>query len=247
MPRSSARPPNFNPRSPCGERRRRGHLPRRRGISIHAPLAGSDVNWSCLGLRRTFQSTLPLRGATSEAVAGATVREDISIHAPLAGSDGRHARELRWRDISIHAPLAGSDISTAAPTRWPAISIHAPLAGSDVCRRAELGVGRHFNPRSPCGERRPLSSGSRRWARFQSTLPLRGATSASWRCCCPPRDFNPRSPCGERRSPGPGRYSSLHFNPRSPCGERPVTDSRGRTTVKFQSTLPLRGATPAPS
>ena len=56
---------NFNPHSPCGERRgfRRQRLAVH--ISIHTPLAGSDwliVSWSVTV--RVFQSTLPLRGAT---------------------------------------------------------------------------------------------------------------------------------------------------------------------------------------
>ena len=35
-----------------------------------------------------------------------------------------------------------------------------------------------------------------------------------------------------------------HFNPRSPCGERPVEGWEARETTLFQSTLPVRGATP---
>ena len=81
--------PNFNPRSPCGERRQ---------------------GWSALYSFNVFQSTFPLRGATR--VAGG--RGDagvISIHAPLAGSDDRTFRLAQHVPISIHAPLAGSDLS----------------------------------------------------------------------------------------------------------------------------------------
>ena len=78
---------------------------------------------------------------------------------------------------------------------------------------------RHFNPRSPHGERH---------FRPSSFFPL--------------RDFNPRSPHGERPDPAPGTappeisihaprtgsdstvsdtaHASTHFNPRSPHGER---------------------------
>ena len=35
-----------------------------------------------------------------------------------------------------------------------------------------------------------------------------------------------------------------YFNPRSPCGERPMISARyGVTLLRFQSTLPVRGAT----
>ena len=80
------------------------------------------------------------------------------------------------------------------------------------------------------------------------------------------RHFNPRSPCGERRECKKlcviNRIISIHapragsdfllsctawpfsnFNPRSPCGERPTRGSRKRSAAKFQSTLPVRGAT----
>ncbi len=40
---------------------------------------------------RTFQSTLPVRGATDEE-GGYGLRYEISIHAPRTGSDGHHRR-----------------------------------------------------------------------------------------------------------------------------------------------------------
>ena len=57
---------NFNPRSPCGERRDRHDIGRRnRCISIHAPRVGSDLDGSQLSLSPSrFQSTLPVWGAT---------------------------------------------------------------------------------------------------------------------------------------------------------------------------------------
>ena len=101
---------DFNPRSPCGERRAgRRDYAAGTGISIHAPHAGSDSGWlsgiaitsyfnprSPCGERRgfdflvpsvvEFQSTLPMRGATFsyKKLKG---RIKISIHAPHAGSD----------------------------------------------------------------------------------------------------------------------------------------------------------------
>ena len=80
----------------------------------------------------------------------------------------------------------------------------------------------HFNPRAPCGAR------------------LRAATAFRSQ-----GDFNPRAPCGARRSHGcyPA-YPYRHFNPRAPCGARlwPFLPT-GHHNV-FQSTRPLRGATP---
>ena len=79
------------------------------------------------------------------------------------------------------------------------ISIHAPRVGSDSMRPTSAGHYRHFNPRSPCGERpagkidtinnicisihapRVGSDLERAQAdleagKFQSTLPVWGAT-----------------------------------------------------------------------
>ena len=79
---------DFNPRSPCGERRDLlclGHIHR---ISIHALLAESDVsNGSTSSTIELFQSTLSLRRATRWAAGGKTGGEHISIHALLAESD----------------------------------------------------------------------------------------------------------------------------------------------------------------
>ena len=100
------------------------------------------------------------------------------------------------------------------------ISIHAPRAGSDSTARAPLHRRLHFNPRSPCGERRRQTGGV-------------------WRNIY----FNPRSPCGERHAQFHDAALLLYFNPRSPCGERQATITAYYPIPKFQSTLPVRGAT----
>ena len=101
------------------------------------------------------------------------------------------------------------------------ISIHAPLAGRDPYNSGIGGMTINFNPRAPCGARHHQGISSEGKSTFQSTRPLRGATSASaqpWMC---PRYFNPRAPCGARR-----------FSPVS-----------ASVSTAFQSTRPLRGAT----
>ena len=127
----------------------------------------------------------------------------------------------RETDISIHAPHAGSD---RRPERFPAWRSHfnpRSPCGERLRQIESRPIHVDFNPRSPCGERQPGGQGNQRALRFQSTLPMRGAT------------FRPG-----RFSPGP-----FDFNPRSPCGERPRFWARIFTHVAFQSTLPMRGAT----
>ena len=58
----------FNPRSPCGERPHSRRLHHRKlAISIHAPRVGSDtILYGCGDLNNSFQSTLPVWGATAK-------------------------------------------------------------------------------------------------------------------------------------------------------------------------------------
>ena len=79
---------NFNPRTPCGVRPRKGNAETESVvISIHAPHAGCDRRPSNhspgVGI---FQSTHPMRGATRPRRI-ASSRFLISIHAPHAGCD----------------------------------------------------------------------------------------------------------------------------------------------------------------
>src|SRR5699024_7505896 len=79
-------------------------------------------------------------------------------------------------NISIHAPRVGSDLPHQGADPGPEISIHAPRVGSDSGREDRVPLRENFNPRSPCGER-PFTVWFRpRRGRFQSTLPVWGAT-----------------------------------------------------------------------
>ena len=102
-----------------------------------------------------FQSTHPLRDATKKdaVLMGLTM---ISIHAPLTGCDIQKEEELRKETISIHAPLTGCD-------RYHHSSYYH--------------TKKHFNPRTPYGMRRSSTIIQRYLLLFQSTHPLRDATS----------------------------------------------------------------------
>ena len=144
-------------------------------ISIHAPRTGSD------------------------AIAGAQLDVlQISIHAPRTGSDFGRKPDCRFRHISIHAPRTGSDgaddnqlppaqFQSTLPARGatkPVTSVTwrlnifqstLPARGATRDNGECPGSGRHFNPRSPHGERRRSCRHlHRKWY------------------------FNPRSPHGER-------------------------------------------------
>ena len=168
----------------------------------------------------------------------------ISIHTPLAGSDGTarpwsrpcgnfnpHSpcgeRQYAYRhpsvkvEISIHTPLAGSDEAGAAVlVKADVISIHTPLAGSDslLCGRYQYNK---FQSTLPLRGATPASRRLRDMIEFQSTLPLRGATMPELLV----RDglcISIHTPLAGSDHAGTARKGwALYFNPHSPCGERP--------------------------
>ena len=172
---------------------------------------------------RTFQSTLPARGAT-DAKADIDKLLKISIHAPRTGSDvtvynkwfcrfrfqstlpARGATTMKRRTIPFPRfqstlPARGATVSGAMEDADGEISIHAPRTGSD----------------------RNMAVRAYPEKIFQSTLPARGATT----------------------SPISSGKSTTYFNPRSPHGERRENASDLEVAQEFQSTLPARGATRA--
>ena len=101
-----------------------------------------------------------------------------------------------------------------------------------------------FNPRSPCGERRISSSCVVCPVKFQSTLPLRGATVKTTTPITTFELFQSTLPLrGATICPGRTDRSNHNFNPRSPCGERQTRRKEFVRLRTFQSTLPLWGAT----
>ena len=146
------------------------------------------------------------------------------------------------------------------------ISIHAPHTGSDRAGGGADHRRRYFNPRSPYGERRARADALRALDQFQSTLPIRGAT-----CLCgvlpdpvsisihaphtgsdflrlgvpfPAYDFNPRSPYGERPPRMVRELLGIRISIHAPhTGSDPQALAMAPRLTKFQSTLPIRGAT----
>ena len=169
-------------------------------ISIHAPLAGSDLFQThiitlksdfnprspcgerhighpyslCL---RLFQSTLPLRGATLYR-ADECVLHVFQSTLPLRGATPfPYAHQQERSNFNPRSPCGERRDGERWAAAQASISIHAPLAGSDSSNRPVSKRKGNFNPRSPCGERHGSAWWCTRSETFQSTLPLRGATS----------------------------------------------------------------------
>ena len=141
------------------------------------------------------------------------------------------------------------------------ISIHAPRVGSDWMCAIPTPRSIDFNPRSPCGERRKRSSPEDCTGRFQSTLPVWGATPSLARPSYRWQRFQSTLPVWGATFPIFRIlyifYISIHaprvgsdynhftdflddcnFNPRSPCGERPGSKSATQTGGYFNPRSP---------
>ena len=128
---------DFNPRSPYGERRP-GAVPVLEVfmISIHAPLTGSDSKKRYITISHvTFQSTLPLRGAT------ATLRSFYSF----------------WGYFNPRSPYGERPPNSVLLVDEVDFNPRSPY-GERPANRNKRPHTVHFNPRSPYGERR-----SRNW------------------------------------------------------------------------------------
>ncbi len=102
----------------------------------------------------------------------------------------------------------------------------------------------HFNPRSPCGERRDERPSNSPGYIFQSTLPVRGATLANAGLRSPIQISIHAPRAGSDFRPLPLTVAHSAFQSTLPVrgatGWRPPSPY---PVLQFQSTLPVRGAT----
>ena len=207
-----------------------------------------------------FQSTRPLRGATSTISSGDSLQLFQSTR-PLRGATNQGLGSIYAGNISIHAPLAGRDHAFFDLFQiFPRFQSTRPLRGATSQTRLMGLTILDFNPRAPCGAR--LERCLKQWAlkTFQSTRPLRGATSlgrsGQWH-----RRISIHAPLAGRdrqaeehgkdlaisiHAPLAGRDSCArstpgriaHFNPRAPCGARPMSIVFFRSMIYFNPRAP---------
>ena len=123
------------------------------------------------------------------------------------------------------------------------ISIHAPHAGRDNKYGGRGHHHRYFNPRAPCGARLVVQVFTARFFKFQSTRPMRGATSCHSRKTAAEIFQSTRPMRGATTIWRYVRHDLSDFNPRAPCGARQMSSVNGELRNLFQSTRPMRGAT----
>ena len=199
-------------------------------ISIHAPRTGSDLLFECIIPREmSFQSTLPVRGATCTWRTRRGRSKIFQSTLPVRGATiADEAVEMVLKNFNPRSPCGERQLLSEVDMGLGDISIHAPRAGSDRDVVLVYPSIHNFNPRSPCGER-PLCA-----AIFTGPLtisihapragsdahipvptvhivaisihaPRAGSDYSSRGILKPDSDFNPRSPCGERQRRCPKR------------------------------------------
>ena len=106
---------------------------------------------------------------------------------------------LCMRYFNPHSPCGERLCKTACIFASGSISIHTPHAGSDVHCQFRRCYSERFQSTLPMRGATHLLHLLFRQIPFQSTLPMRGATRMVTSMDSVWKDFNPHSPCGERR------------------------------------------------
>ena len=183
------------------------------------------------------------------------------------GARPTRRQKARWDALfQSTRPMRGATFWRNGILQYRSVSIHAPHAGRDTCRSNSPVSMRRFNPRAPCGARQRIIVKVIAEFVFQSTRPMRGATCGMTFSVLPRRfqstrpmrgaTYHVRDACNQRRvsihAPHAGRDHDWirctcclgSFNPRAPCGARRESLVYLNVDVEFQSTRPMRGATP---
>ena len=215
---------NFNPRTPCGVRRAptAAPSPARRYFNPRTPCGVRPHSRQNQAKRSKFQSTHPVRGATTYLFWQKKKIIYISIHAPRAGCD-KHACPVAGIGgyFNPRTPCGVRLVAASCLAEQSTISIHAPRAGCD-----DRGTNR-----------------AKALYQFQSTHPVRGATfhKGFFAFKVLISIHAPRAGCDFWRY----HRQAIHkyFNPRTPCGVRLGRQGAAGGDRAFQSTHPVRGAT----
>ena len=214
----------FNPRAPCGARLIYD-VPGLAGalVSIHAPRAGRDRKQACLDeVSMVFQSTRPVRGATPSQRHPWGVAPRFNPRAPCGARRQPSVSSTVFpMCFNPRAPCGARPAGVLADCTRTKFQSTRPVRGATCASAGGRQAGIGFNPRAPCGARQNIflspfadcvvsihapragrdDRGTLRDAievLFQSTRPVRGATTVSGARIPLRLSFNPRAPCGAR-------------------------------------------------
>ena len=213
-------------------------------ISIHAPRTGSDLLDGRTQNKRHYFNPRSPHGERRAMPGGKKERIYFNPRSPHGERPRRACLKRLSSPFQSTLPARGATAFRQLQRLLQTISIHAPRTGSDRCGAAHCCLSRRFQSTLPArgATSRPATANSRRI--FQSTLPARGATKPSITSTPSPSNFNPRSPHGERRARDCGSCRRLGISIHAPrTGSDVLLLSHWKCYLRFQSTLPARGAT----
>ena len=144
---------NFNPRSPCGERRAFAMRKAKAFIfQSTLPMRGATMNSSMAFCRAVFQSTLPMRGATKAGKSTGVIRPNFNPRSPCGERLRRGA--VRQAAVYFNPRSPCGERRRVYPVNTTKVNFN-PRSPCGERRRAirKRGPRQDFNPRSPCGER----------------------------------------------------------------------------------------------
>ena len=192
-------------------------------------------------VRRTLDIN---RESDIHAVAG-TPQTPISIHALRKESDpGTLRLTKRSKNFNPHSPCGERPSPPAPSTRRANFNPHSPC-GERPCWNIRPNAGSYFNPHSPCEERLKPDLSVLKDMQFQSTLPLRGATSEAVRYELAKLISIHTPLAGSDSANTPPKPEKDTFQSTLPLRGATRVTSGQTPEHQFQSTLPLRGATPS--
>ena len=190
-------------------------------ISIHAPHTGRDHSRTDkYGQSLEFQSTRPIRGAT----AWRALRPASSMYFnPRAPYGARLAASLKLYQrlhFNPRAPYGARHVALYCIRYSYEISIHAPHTGRDAPLWPHMVTRWKFQSTRPIRGATSLPSGRKLYYVISIHAPHTGRDCGARQRGSLRGHFNPRAPYGARR---PSRCRCLHrgyFNPRAPYGAR---------------------------
>ena len=148
---------DFNPRAPCGARRRKrrhrsGHC---RNFNPRAPCGARHLPPERHEEILRFQSTRPVWGATCADSAGHISDHVISIHAPRVGRDfaasGKYQKEFSY--FNPRAPCGARLNNFVDSAVIAGFQSTRPVWGATQRAIHRFFAWDYFNPRAPCGAR----------------------------------------------------------------------------------------------
>ena len=140
------------------------------------PLRGATTSKKPIKTYSRFQSTLPLRGATEYPYTPPLNVPNFNPRSPYGERQVFPGQKVIKKKFQSTLPLRGATHATFCLCQTFEFQSTLPLRGATWSRRKAPLRGKNFNPRSPYGERPGINVDFNGNRLFQSTLPLRGAT-----------------------------------------------------------------------